>query len=76
MNSWFAMRIPAAGGDKCQVVTLRLGAMSKLGGISIWSVPASHSNGISAAFAQTAAGVPYDARWMRAIITMATAVAA
>ena len=57
MNSWFAMRIPAAGGDKCQVVTLRLGAMSKLGGISIWSVPAAHSNGISAAFAQTAAGV-------------------
>ena len=50
MNSWFGVRIPAAGGDKKQVVTLRFGAMSKLGGISIWSVPAAHSNGISPAF--------------------------
>ncbi len=50
MNSWFGARIPAAGGDKAQVVTLRFGAMSKLGGVSIWSVPAAHSNGISPAF--------------------------
>jgi L-ascorbate metabolism protein UlaG (beta-lactamase superfamily) len=50
MNSWFGARIPAAGGDKAQVVTLRFGAMSKLGGVSIWSVPAAHSNGINAAF--------------------------
>jgi L-ascorbate metabolism protein UlaG (beta-lactamase superfamily) len=50
MNSWFGTRIPAAGGDKEQVVTLRFGAMSKLGGVSIWSVPAAHSNGINAAF--------------------------
>jgi len=50
MNSWFGTRIPAAGGDKAQVVTLRFGAMSKLGGVSIWSVPAAHTNGINAAF--------------------------
>jgi L-ascorbate metabolism protein UlaG (beta-lactamase superfamily) len=50
MNSWFGTRIPAAGGDKAQVVTLRFGGMSKLGGVSIWSVPAAHSNGISPAF--------------------------
>ncbi|OAE99851.1 metal-dependent hydrolase [Bradyrhizobium centrolobii] len=50
MNSWFGTRIPAAGGDKAQVVTLRFGAMNKLGGVSIWSVPAAHSNGISPAF--------------------------
>jgi L-ascorbate metabolism protein UlaG (beta-lactamase superfamily) len=50
MNSWFGMRIPAAGGDKAQVVTLRFGAMNKLGGVSIWSVPAAHSNGISPVF--------------------------
>lgn len=50
MNSWFGTRIPAAGGDKGQVVTLRFGAMSKLGGVSIWSVPAAHSNGINPAF--------------------------
>jgi L-ascorbate metabolism protein UlaG (beta-lactamase superfamily) len=50
MNSWFGTRIPAAGGNKEQVVTLRFGAMSKLGGVSIWSVPAAHSNGISPVF--------------------------
>ena len=50
MNSWFGVRIPAAGGDKSQVITLRFGAVDKLGGISIWSVPAAHSNGISPVF--------------------------
>jgi L-ascorbate metabolism protein UlaG (beta-lactamase superfamily) len=50
MNSWFGTRIPAAGGDKSKVVTLRFGATNKLGGISIWSVPAAHTNGISPAF--------------------------
>jgi len=50
MNSWFGTRIPAAGGDKKQVAILRFGAMSKLGGVSIWSVPAVHTNGISPAF--------------------------
>jgi len=50
MNLWFGARIPAAGGDAAQVVTLRTGAMNKLGGVSIWSVPAAHSNGVSPAF--------------------------
>src|SRR6516162_9803919 len=50
MNNWFGVRIPAAGGDKSQVITLRFGAVDKLGGISIWSVPAAHSNGISPVF--------------------------
>ena len=50
MNSLFGARIPAAGGDKSQVVILRFGAMSKLGGVSIWSVPAVHPNGLSPAF--------------------------
>ena len=50
MNSLFGARIPAAGGDKKQVVILRFGAMSKLGGVSIWAVPAVHPNGLNAAF--------------------------
>ncbi len=50
MNSWFGARIPAAGGDKSQVVILRFGAMNKVGGVSIWSVPAVHTNGINPAF--------------------------
>ena len=50
MNSWFGTRIPAAGGDKKQLVILRFGAMSKLGGVSLWGVPAAHPNGISPEF--------------------------
>ena len=50
MNSFFAKRIAAHGGDKKQVVTLRFGAMSKLGGVSLWSVPAVHSNGLEPMF--------------------------
>lgn len=50
MNSWFNTRIPAAGGDKKQVLLVRFGGTRKLNGIQIWSVPAVHSNGINAAF--------------------------
>ncbi len=50
MNSWFNVRIPAAGGDAKQVLLVRYGGTRKLGGVQIWSVPAVHSNGISAAF--------------------------
>jgi L-ascorbate metabolism protein UlaG (beta-lactamase superfamily) len=50
MNSWFGKRIPAAGGDKKQLVILRFGASAKLNGVSIWGVPAAHPNGIAPAF--------------------------
>ena len=42
--------IPAAGGDKKQVLLVRYGGTRKLGGVQVWSVPAVHSNGISPAF--------------------------
>ena len=50
MNSWFNAKVPAAGGDKSQVLLVRFGGTRKLGGVQIWSVPAVHSNGISPAF--------------------------
>jgi L-ascorbate metabolism protein UlaG (beta-lactamase superfamily) len=50
MNSWFNHKVPAAGGDRKQVLLVRFGGVRKLGGVSIWSVPAVHSNGISPAF--------------------------
>ena len=50
MNSFFAKRIAAHGGDKKQVITLRFGADSKVGGVTFWSVPAVHSNGLEAQF--------------------------
>ncbi|HEX5453028.1 MAG TPA: MBL fold metallo-hydrolase [Stellaceae bacterium] len=50
MNKWFDRRIPAEGGNKNQVVALRFGGMRKLGGVSIWSVPAAHANGVDPMF--------------------------
>ena len=50
MNSWFNARIPAAGGDRSQVQLVRFGGMRTVGGVSVWSVPAVHSNGINPAF--------------------------
>ena len=50
MNSWFGKRIPAAGGDKGQVLLVRFGGSRRLGGVTIWSVPAVHSNGVNPFF--------------------------
>ena len=50
MNSWFSSRLPKIGGDKKQVLLVRFGGDRKLGGVTIWSVPAAHSNGINPAF--------------------------
>jgi L-ascorbate metabolism protein UlaG (beta-lactamase superfamily) len=50
MNSWFSKKVVAAGGSADQVLLVRFGAMRKLNGISIYSVPAAHSNGIDPEF--------------------------
>jgi L-ascorbate metabolism protein UlaG (beta-lactamase superfamily) len=50
MNSFFGKRIVAAGGDKKQIVVLRFGASRKVGGVTIWSVPAAHTNGLDPHF--------------------------
>lgn len=50
MKSWFNTKVTAAGGDRNQVLLVRFGAIRKLGGVSIYSVPAVHSNGINPAF--------------------------
>lgn len=50
MASFFAKRIAAAGGDRRQVQLVRFGGVRKVGGVSVWSVPAAHSNGLDAEF--------------------------
>lgn len=50
MPSFFTNKIKALGGDPKLVVTLRFGAMSKVGGVKVASVPAVHSNGLNPAF--------------------------
>ena len=50
LNSYFPSRIKAAGGDASQIVVLRFGASTKVGGVEIASVPASHPNGLDPGF--------------------------
>ena len=50
MSRFFAGKVKAAGGDPKQVQLVRFGAMRKVGGVSIASVPAVHSNGLNPAF--------------------------
>jgi L-ascorbate metabolism protein UlaG (beta-lactamase superfamily) len=50
MNSFFSHKVKSLGGDPKLVVTLRFGAMSKVGGVKVSSVPAVHTNGLHPAF--------------------------
>lgn len=50
MASFFATKIKKLGGDPKLVQLVRFGASSKVGGVSVASVPAVHSNGLNPAF--------------------------
>ena len=50
MASFFATKIKSLGGDPKLVQLVRFGAMRKVGGVAVASVPAVHSNGLSPAF--------------------------
>lgn len=46
MPAFFSRKVKEAGGDPAQVMLVRFGAMAKIGGVGIASVPAVHSNGL------------------------------
>lgn len=50
LNSFFPGKVKAAGGDPKLVQTLRFGAVGKVGGVKIASVPAVHTNGLPPEF--------------------------
>jgi L-ascorbate metabolism protein UlaG (beta-lactamase superfamily) len=50
LNAYFAGRIKAAGGDPSQLVVLRFGASTRIGGVEVSSVPALHTNGLDPGF--------------------------
>ena len=50
MASFFAGKLKALGGDPGDSQLVRFGASRKVGGVTITTVPAAHSNGINAAF--------------------------
>lgn len=50
MASFFAAKVKAAGGDPKLVELARYGASRQVGGVTVATVPAVHSNGLSPAF--------------------------
>ena len=50
MPSFFAAKLEARGGDPKASQLVRFGASRKVGGVSVTTVPAAHSNGINSAF--------------------------
>lgn len=50
LNTFFAQKMKAAGGDPGLVKVLRFGAHAKVGKVGVVSVPAVHTNGLSPAF--------------------------
>ncbi len=50
LNTFFANRIKTAGGEASQLIVLRFGASTKVGGVEIASVPALHTNGLDPGF--------------------------
>ena len=54
MPAFFTPKVKAAGGEPSQVQLVRFGGMAKIGGVSIASVPAVHSNGLDPKFLEHA----------------------
>ncbi len=50
MASFFAKKVAKAGGEAGQVQLVRFGGLRDVNGVTVYSVPAVHSNGLSPAF--------------------------
>jgi L-ascorbate metabolism protein UlaG (beta-lactamase superfamily) len=50
MHTFLAAKVTAAGGDAKQVELVRFGAQSKVGGVTVATVPASHTNAVAPEF--------------------------
>ena len=46
MHTFLAAKVKAAGGDPTQVQLVRFGALAKVGGVSVATVPATHTNAV------------------------------
>lgn len=56
MNAFFAAKVKAAGGNPGDVQLVRFGAMAKIGGVKVATVPAVHTNAVSPDFLDKALG--------------------
>jgi L-ascorbate metabolism protein UlaG (beta-lactamase superfamily) len=50
MHTFLAAKVKAAGGDPKQVQLVRFGALAKIGGVSIATIPATHTNAVDPVF--------------------------
>jgi L-ascorbate metabolism protein UlaG (beta-lactamase superfamily) len=67
-NSFFPLKVKAAGGDPSLVKVLRFGAESEVGGVRIATVPAAHTNGLDPEFLDKALGDMLKANGLTAYI--------
>jgi len=56
MNTFFAPKVKSAGGDPAQVQLVRFGAMAKIGGVKVATVPAIHTNAVGPEFLEKPLG--------------------
>ena len=68
LNSLFANKVKAAGGDPKQVVTNRFGSLQKIGGVGVTTVPAVHSNGLHPSFLDKGLGDMLEANGLTAYV--------
>ncbi len=68
MPRFFANKIKALGGDPKSVQLVRFGASRKVGGVSVTTVPAVHSNGLGGAFIEGELGEHLSAAGLTAYV--------
>jgi L-ascorbate metabolism protein UlaG (beta-lactamase superfamily) len=56
LNSFFPRKVKSAGGDPKQVTLVRFGAMTRVGGVAVTTVPAVHTNGLHPDFLEKGLG--------------------
>jgi L-ascorbate metabolism protein UlaG (beta-lactamase superfamily) len=66
MPKFFAGKLKALGGDPKKSVLVRFGASTKVGGVTLTTVPAAHSNGIAGAMVDGDLGKMLDAAGLTA----------
>ena len=66
MPKFFAGKLKALGGDPKNSVLVRFGASTKVGGVTVTTVPAAHSNGIAGAMVDGELGKMLDAAGLTA----------
>ena len=66
MHFFLAPKVKAAGGDPKQVQLVRFGALAKVGGVSVATVPATHTNAVDPVFLDKALGALLRAQGLNA----------